>query len=71
MRSLLKGIDVKGHNYYYWREVKRVKKGPMMIQRIHFMVSGDRLNLQKLKDLFINLNLKNKVPLNKKGNDKR
>ena len=67
--DLLQGIDVKGHNYYYWREVKRVNKGPMMIQRIHFMLSRDQLNLQKLKNLFINLNLEDKVPLNENGND--
>ena len=70
MRSLLQDIDVKGHNYYYWREVPRVKKGLMMIQRIHFMLSRDQLNLQKLKDLFIYLNLEDKVLLNEEGNDR-
>ena len=71
MRSLLKGIDVKGHNYNSWKEAKRMKKGPMMIQRVHFMLSRDQLNFQKLKDLFINLNLEDKVPLKEKGNDRR
>ena len=51
--------------------LKRMKKGPMMIQRIHFMLSQDQLNLHKLKDLFINLNLEDKVPPKEKGNDGR
>ena len=45
MRSLIHGIDVKDHSYYYWREVKRMKKWLFMIQIIHFMLSRDQLNL--------------------------
>ena len=71
MRSLLEVIDVKGSQLLLLERSQKGEERAMMIKRIHFMVLGDQLNLQKLKDFFINLNLKNKVPLNKKGNDKR